>query len=389
MNGQKNRRPRSIGRENLLRLAVSAALLTLTACGGGSGSGEDSNADWVDLSNLQGNEPQVGAAATGSLIVETDVAETTAGDPVTVAVLSNDNFNAADRIRISRGPENGVVEILPNGEIQYTANVDFEGSDSLEYELVDAAGNEATGTLYLSVLCSTCDIAPTMSAAHAPGGEPYCLVDVDDPDGDGFGWENETSCAIRGPDDGGEFAAKADSFDVAAGSVQTVSPLRNDSIPDRGNVRFELDSRPTAGSLLAVEAGLLVYSAPSDFTGTDQIMYSITDAAGNSSSASIDFNVACEGCIDYQALRLSWPANPEGEDIDGYRIFFGPDENTHTASLLGELAASAVSDGRPSVVYDLARDLNVTNSEGGCFRVQAYRGAEVSEKSEATCFTRG
>ena len=127
----------------------------------------------------------------------------------------------------------------------------------------------------------------------------------------------------------------------------------------------------------------------SDFTGTDQIMYSITDAAGNSSSASIDFNVACEGCIDYQALRLSWPANPEGEDIDGYRIFFGPDENTHTASLLGELAASAVSDGRPSVVYDLARDLNVTNSEGGCFRVQAYRGAEVSEKSEATCFTRG
>ncbi len=385
MNGHKNRKPGSIGRENLLRLAVSAAIITLTACGGGSG---DSEENWLDLSNLQGNEPSIGAANAAGLVVETDVAETTAGEPITVAVLSNDSFNSADRMRIIGAPENGTAELLPTGELQYTANEDFEGSDSVDYVLVDAEGNEATGTLYLSVLCSTCDIAP-VAATHAPGGEPYCVVDVSDPDGDGFGWENDESCAVRGANDGGGFAAKADSFDIAAGSVKTVSPLRNDTIADRANVTFQVDTQPTAGSLLAVEAGLLVYSAPADYTGTDQILYSITDASGNSSSASIDFNVACEGCIDYQALRLSWPANPEGEAIDGYRVFFGPDENTHTASLLSELSATAFSDDGPSVVYDLASDLNVSNQEGGCFRIQAYRGAEVSEKSEPACFTKG
>lgn len=385
MSGHKNRTPGSIGRENLLRLAVSAALLTLTACGGGGG---DSEENWLDLSNLQGNEPLIGAATDNSLIVETDVAETTAGNPITVAVLNNDSFNVAERMRIVGEPENGTVELLPTGELQYTANVDFEGSDSVDYVLVDAAGNEATGTLYLSVLCSTCEIAP-VAATHAPGGEPYCEVDVSDPDGDGFGWENDASCAVRGPNDGGVLAAKADSFDVVAGAVRTVSPLRNDSIADRANVEFRLDTQPTAGSLLAAEAGVLVYAAPADYTGTDQIMYSITDASGNSSSASIDFNVTCEGCIDYAALRLSWPANPEGEAIDGYRVFFGPDENTHTASLLSEVSAASFAAEGPSVVYDLAADLNVANQEGGCFRVQAYRGAEVSEKSEPACFTKG
>ena len=387
MSGHKNRTPGSIGCENLLRLAVSAALLTLTACGGGSGTGE-SDENWLDLSNLQGNEPQIGAATDNSLIVETDVAETIAGDSITVAVLSNDSFNAAQRMRIVGEPENGTVELLSTGELKYTANADFEGSDSVDYVLVDSTGNEAVGTLYLSVLCSTCELAPSL-ATHAPGGEPYCVVDTSDPDGDGFGWENEASCAVRGADNGGGLAAKADSFDVAAGSVRTVSPLRNDSITDRSTVEFQIDSQPAAGELLAVEAGLLVYSAPADFTGTDQVMYSITDASGNSSSASIDFNVACEGCIDYKALRLSWPANPEGEQIDGYRVFFGPDENTHTASLLSEVSASSFADGGPSVVYDLAADLNISNQEGGCFRIQAYRGAEVSEQSEPACFTKG
>ena len=70
------------------------------------------------------------------------------------------------------------------------------------------------------------------------------------------------------------------------------------------------------------------------------------------------------------------------------RVFFGPDENTHTASLLSELSAAAVSDEGPSVVYELAGDLNIANQEGGCFRIQAYRGSEVSEKSEPACFTK-
>jgi len=351
MSGHKNRRPGTIGRENLLRLAVSTALLTLTACGGGSGGEE-----WLNLSNLQGSEPEIGAAIDGSLdgslAAELDIAETTAGESITVAVLSNDNLNTAQRMRLAGTPENGTVELLPTGELRYTADEGFEGSDSVDYIIADAQGNEVTATLHLSVLCSACDIAPAS--------------------------ENDV-----------ELTANPDSFDVVSGEVRTVSPLTNDSIADKANIQFSLDSEPSAGKLLAAQAGVLVYNAPDNYTGSDQIVYRITDAEGNSSSASIDFNVTCEVCLNHDALRLSWPANPEAEAVDGYRVFFGPDENSHTASLLDELPSASVSDDGPSAIYSLAADLNIENQEGGCFTIEAYRGAEVSERSEPACFTRG
>ncbi|OED41559.1 hypothetical protein AB833_09310 [Chromatiales bacterium (ex Bugula neritina AB1)] len=87
---------------------------------------------------------------------------------------------------------------------------------------------------------------------------------------------------------------------------------------------------------------------------------------------------------------MSWPANPHSEGINGYRIFFGPDENAFTSTMITELSVTSLNGSAPHVVYNLIDDLNITDtSEGGCFRVQAYRGSDSSEKSEAVCFTLG
>lgn len=41
--------------------------------------------------------------------------------------------------------------------------------------------------------------APTAGAANAPNGYPYCANgSASDPDGDGWGWENNQSCVVRG-----------------------------------------------------------------------------------------------------------------------------------------------------------------------------------------------
>ncbi len=384
MNGRKNRTLGSIGCENLTKLAVSAALLSLAACGGGGG---DTDENTQPLSNLQGVPPEMGQA-NAEISASTDVAESVAGQAVTVAVLANDTFAADAQLQLIGSPTNGTATLTADGAVVYTADADFEGTDSVSYVLIDAEGNESTGTLYIAVACADCAIEP-VATGPTLSGAPWCLDENADPDGDGYGWENNASCEV--PSVGAALAplaAKADSVSVQAGAVTTVSPLRNDSIADRFNVQFTIDAEPTEGRIEAVDAGILVYAAPENYSGSDSLVYSIKDANGATSTASIDFDITCDTCTNKDALRLSWPANPDDEGVDGYRIFFGPDQNTHTASLVSEVNVASLNGSAPNVIYDMANDLNVTGSEGGCFRVQAYRGSEESEQSEPVCFTR-
>ena len=184
-------------------------------------------------------------------------------------------------------------------------------------------------------------------------------------------------------------AAKSDSVSLIAGSTTAVSALRNDTIADRSSVTFAIDVQPSSGVIEAAEAGVVVYTAPDDFEGTDSLVYSLTDADGNTSVANIEFNVDCPFCEVFEGLRLSWPANPASENVESYRVFFGPDENTHTSTMLTEVDASDFTGSAPNAVYDLANDLNLEGDEGGCFRVTAVRGSEESEPSNPICFTLG
>lgn len=376
MNGRNFCTPVSSKSENLARLAVSTALLTLAACGGGDQDVED------DLTDIPGQA----AAQSGQLSAETDIAETKAGDTVLVSILSNDTFTADSRFQLVGSPTNGTATLLPTGEVSYTPNEDFEGTDIVDYVLVDADGNQVYGKLYIAVVCAECNLPdPTITDA---GGLPFCISEDSDPDGDGYGWENNESCLV--PQVGAALSAlsaNADIVEFSEGETKAITPLRNDSIADRDKVVMEIETPPTAGIIEAVEAGIIVYSAPENYNGSDSLIYSITDANGDTSVASIEFTITCDACIDYQALRLSWPANPDSEDVDGYKVLFGSDENPLTST---EVSDVKVTDGdTPTVVFDLAEDLSLSSNEGGCFMVQAYRGSEISEASEAACFTRG
>ena len=386
MDFRKIRTNGSNGCENLTKLAVSAALLTLTACGG-SGSGEDEASP--DLSNLQ--ELPIGAATDGDINAATDVAETAAGQSVTVGILNNDNAPAGSQFQLIGQPANGTAQLLDSGELQYTADSDFEGTDSVDYVLVAADGTQSEGTLYIAVVCADCLIEPQTPVATADSdGNPYCTSEAEDPDGDGWGWENNKSCAP--PPIGAAvpaLAANADSVSLSAGSTTAVSAMRNDAIADRSSVTFAIDVQPSKGVIEAADAGVVVYTAPDDYEGTDSLVYSLTDADGNTSVANIDFNIDCPLCTVFEGLRLSWPANPASENVESYRVFFGPDENTHTSTMLTEVDASDFTGSAPNAVYDLANDLNLEGDEGGCFRVTAVRGSEESEPSNPICFTLG
>lgn len=346
------------------RLATATTFATLAACGGGGGSDAE-----LTVTAQEAVPPTIAQARPGALNASTDVTETIAGQPSVISLLNNDTFSSADgtELQLLGSPAHGSAQILPSGQIEYTADEDFEGTDTITYRLIDADGAESTGTVFLSVACASCELGGTLAGNSDQNGD-----------------EPATGAALP------ELQANPDSIEVNAGQFAAVSPMRNDSIADRSTVQFRVDADPTEGHIEAQANGIVVYQAPADFTGSDSIVYSIRDEDGNQSVASIDFTIACPLC-GVSGIELAWPANAAEENIAGYRIYFGPDENEFTASMLREVRVTA--DGfdanAPSILFDAANELNLSNSEGGCFRISAIRGNEESAQSQPACFTLG
>lgn len=48
-------------------------------------------------------------------------------------------------------PKNGVVEVLPDGQVNYKPNSGFTGSDLFVYEIEDEGGIKAKATVYITV----------------------------------------------------------------------------------------------------------------------------------------------------------------------------------------------------------------------------------------------
>jgi hypothetical protein len=267
--------------------------------------------------------------------------------------LSNDSFaDQETELQLLGSPDFGTVELLDNGEISYTANADFEGTDKITYRLVDSAGGSSTSTVFLSVACA--------------------------------------GCSLDGEGDQSRLQANTDTVDVNAGQYAAIAPMRNDQIPDRDNVTFRVDADPAEGAIEARAGGVVVYKAPANFDGSDTIVYSISDSNGNQSVASIELNVACPLC-GVAGIELAWPANAAEENISGYRIYFGPDENEHTSTMLREVRVTSLGfdESEPKLTFNPATDLNLGGRDSGCFRISAIRGNEESEQSTAACFTLG
>ena len=73
-----------------------------------------------------------------------DTAHTPAGVPAEIPVLANDTDPDGDALSLTLSPvappANGVVTLLPDGNVTYTPNPGFSGVDALVYEVCDAFG---------------------------------------------------------------------------------------------------------------------------------------------------------------------------------------------------------------------------------------------------------
>lgn len=84
--------------------------------------------------------------------VVSDTATVLEDHTVVIDVLSNDSDIDGDTLTVSSATAlNGSVSINPDGTLNYTPNADFNGTDTLSYEVSDGNGGTAVSTVSLTV----------------------------------------------------------------------------------------------------------------------------------------------------------------------------------------------------------------------------------------------
>jgi large repetitive protein len=155
--------------------------------------------------------------------------------PVVIPVLANDSFAAGATVTSVTNGSNGTVVINPDGTVTYTPKPDFNGSDSFSYT-VTSGGVTETATVNVTV-------------------NP--VTDIAD---DSRSTDEDTPVVIP--------VLANDSF--AAGT--TVTSVTNGS----------------NGTVVVNPDNTITYTPKPDFNGNDSFSYTVTTAAGNTETATVN-----------------------------------------------------------------------------------------------------
>ena len=261
------------------------------------------------------------ATATVTVIVNTppsavdDTATTTPNTAVTIDVLANDSDADGDPLSIDSvdDPANGAAAIV-GGQIAYTPDTDFEGTDTFDYTVSDG---KATRTATAAVTVSTPptgSISANPETCAIPAEQSRCTSTID--------WSTSHAttacvfvstsqarfaCGLSGSKDapwitrtGATFLLKAgntfdsptlDSVFVQANTpptavddeaitppntAVTIDVLANDSDADGDTLHIDSVDDPANGST-AIVSGAIVYNPDTDYEGTDTFDYTVSD----------------------------------------------------------------------------------------------------------------
>ena len=203
------------------------------------GNGGSANAT-VTVTVINSNSPPVALD---------DVAQATQGQQINFNILANDSDPDGDALTVTivDPPENGIAIVLPENIISYTADADFDGADSIVYQVDD--GNGATDT-------ATVDI--TVAALEPVNSAPVAASDTSVTDQD---------------------------------VPVDIPVLANDSDPDGDSINVAAVSAPGNGDALLNADESISYTPVAGFSGIDTFEYTITDNEGGTATATVEVTV--------------------------------------------------------------------------------------------------
>lgn len=266
----------------------------------------------VTVINTNGSPDVTGTSATG--LEDTDLVFTLQasdpdGGPLTFAVSST--------------PANGTVTLGKDGEVTYTPNADWNGTDTFRWRATDVDGLTATANAYITIEAvndapvasdhsvSTDEDEPLTfrlpaSDIDARGALTYTIIDPPDhagynqagssltfnPDDDWYGVDTLTYVATDG-----ELTSNVATVTISVNSVEDAPRLFGSAVqtahetpvpyvsevsdPDSETITFVLESTPSYGTLVETEAGW-EYTPDPGYTGRDRFRYYATDGVNAS-----------------------------------------------------------------------------------------------------------
>ena len=182
-----------------------------------------------------------------------DTAHTPAGVPAEIPVLANDSDPEGNALSLTltpvTPPSNGVVTLLPDGNVTYTPNPGFSGVDTFVYEVCDALG-----------ACDTAQVTVTVSTPDAANLPPTAVAD------NAYTLQDAPVDVVVLPND-------AD----PEGQPLTITPPAN--------------TATAQGGVISVIGNVITYTPPPGFTGADTFTYEVCDAAGACDTAIVTVTV--------------------------------------------------------------------------------------------------
>ena len=209
---------------------------------------------------------------------------------LTPAVTANDNFGGdgpgTGSITIVTGPSNGTAVVNDNGTpndptddtIDYTPNDNFNGTDTLVYQIEDSTGDTSDATVTITVTDDGADVPTAVNDTY--------------------------TVALNSTDNLFEVLAN-DDFG-ADGPATTYGPITATD-PENGTVIINDNGTPTQAD------DAIIYTPNPDYSGTDSFEYTITDSNGSTSTATV--TILINGILAINDINDTFEGQPVSGDV--------------------------------------------------------------------------
>jgi MYXO-CTERM domain-containing protein len=319
----------------------------------------------------------------------------------TLDVVSNDSDAEGDSLTVAAvtaGPSHGSTSVS-GGSITYDPNQNYSGDDQLIYRVEDGNGGSDTATVSITVRpVQDPPVASNASARTPEEQSTQIAISASDPDGDSLtysvaqppsngsvsnsgatftytpanNFNGSDQFVVRVADGNGNSdtatvsitvqpvndapVASDDSYALDEDTQKTLDAVANDSDVDGDSLTVDAVTAGPSNGSTSIRGGAVVYIPDSNYNGSDQFTYRVSDGNGGTDTATVSITVRPVNdppTLSDRSIETdedqSTTLQVSGSDVDGDSLSYGIAQSPTNGS---------ASTSGSTITYDPATDYN-------------------------------